>query len=72
MSFAGERMQISGQVTSLFFMGVSASGMLLPWLIGQFFESAGPYSVMVILFLAILLSLIFFALADRLSSRRCP
>jgi len=46
--------------------------MLLPWLIGQFFESAGPYSVMVILFLAILLSLIFFALADRLSSRRCP
>jgi len=70
MSFAGERTQISGQVTSLFFIGVSISGMLLPWLIGQFFESAGPYSVMVIIFLAILFSLIFFALVDRLSSRQ--
>jgi len=70
LSFAGERIQISGLVTSLFFIGVGTSGMLLPWLIGQFFESAGPYSVMVIIFLAILFSLIFFALVDRLSSRQ--
>lgn len=68
MSFAGERIHISGQVTSLFFVGVSTSGMFLPWLIGQYFESAGPYSVMVIIFLAMLLGLVFFALVDRISS----
>jgi fucose permease len=65
LSYAGERTQIFGQVTGLFFVGVSAGGMLIPWLIGQFFESAGPYSTMVILLLAILASIGLFGLIDR-------
>jgi len=69
LSYAGERTQIFGQVTSLFFVGVSAGGMLIPWLIGQFFESAGPYSTMVILLLAILASIGLFSLIDRRTSQ---
>lgn len=65
LSYAGERTQIFGQVTSLFFVGVSLGGMLIPWLIGQFFESNGPYSMMVILLLAILVSIGLFSLIDR-------
>ena len=65
LSYAGERTQIFGQVTSLFFVGVSAGGMLIPWLIGQFFVSAGPYSMMVILLLAILASIGIFNAIDR-------
>jgi len=70
LSYAGERTQIFGQVTSLFFVGVSAGGMLIPWLIGQFFESAGPYSMMVILLLAILASVGLFSLIDRRTGLR--
>lgn len=69
MSYAGERIRIIGQITSLFFVGVSAGGMLFPWLIGQFFESVSPYSAMFIILLAILFSIVFFALIDRLTRR---
>ena len=65
LSYAGERTQIFGQVTGLFFVGVSAGGMLIPWLIGQFFVAAGPYSTMVILLLAILASIGLFGLIDQ-------
>ncbi len=64
LSYAGERTQIFGQVTGLFFVGLSVGGMLIPWLIGQFFETAGPYSMMVILLLAILVSIGLFGLID--------
>ena len=31
------------------FVGASFGGMLLPWLIGQYFETVGPHSAMVIM-----------------------
>lgn len=49
LSFARETITITGQFTSLMFVGASLGGMLLPWLIGQFFETAGPHSAMVIM-----------------------
>jgi len=45
------RMRITGAVTGWFFVGASAGGMVLPWLIGQFFETVGPRATMVILFI---------------------
>jgi FHS family Na+ dependent glucose MFS transporter 1 len=49
LSLAQGRMRITGQVTGWFFVGASAGGMVLPWLIGQFFESVGPRVTIVIL-----------------------
>jgi len=49
MSFAGEVVTVTGQFTGLMFVGASLGGMLLPWLIGQFFEPLGPHSAMVIM-----------------------
>ena len=49
LSLAQGRMRITGRVTGWFLVGASAGGMVLPWLIGQLFESAGPRSTMVIL-----------------------
>ena len=49
LSLAQGRMRITGQITGWFFVGASAGGMVLPWLIGQFFESTGPRATMVIL-----------------------
>jgi FHS family Na+ dependent glucose MFS transporter 1 len=50
LSLAQGRMRITGRVTGWFFVGASAGGMVLPWLIGQLFESAGPRIVMAVLF----------------------
>jgi FHS family Na+ dependent glucose MFS transporter 1 len=51
LSLAQGRMRITGRVTGWFFVGASIGGMTLPWLIGQFFETAGPRATMVILLL---------------------
>lgn len=42
ISLAESRMTITGQVTSWFFVGASLGGMIVPWTIGQLFESIGP------------------------------
>jgi MFS transporter, FHS family, Na+ dependent glucose transporter 1 len=49
LALAQGRLRITGRVTGWFFVGASAGGMALPWLIGQFFESVGPRVTMVIL-----------------------
>jgi fucose permease len=38
---AGERLEISGRVTSWFLVGGGAGSMILPWIIGQAFVQAG-------------------------------
>lgn len=73
MSFAGEVVTVTGQFTSLMFVGASLGGMLLPWLIGQFFESAGPGSAMWIMLGSMLVCALTFALLDglhRVTARR--
>ena len=42
MLLAEHHMDITGRITSFFLVGASLGGMLIPWLIGQFFESSGP------------------------------
>ncbi len=46
ISFAQNRMNLSGKLTGIFFAGSSAGSMCLPWLVGQFFESVGPQMVL--------------------------
>lgn len=57
ISLAERRMTVTGQVTGWFFVGASAGGMLLPWLIGQFFEGVGPQVVMMVLWVDLALAL---------------
>jgi FHS family Na+ dependent glucose MFS transporter 1 len=42
LCLAEQHMRISGQITGWLLVGSSTGMMLLPWLIGQVFESAGP------------------------------
>lgn len=60
LSLAGRHMPVSGAVNSWFFGGASLGGMVLPWVIGQFFESVGPH--VVFLFVAIDLAVTFVVL----------
>lgn len=61
LSLMGRHMPISGRITGWFFMGASAGGMSLPWLIGQLFERSGPRATMVTIMLALILSAVVFA-----------
>ena len=57
MSLSGQLMVISGRVTGLFSIGNSLGAMLIPWLIGQFFDSAGPQSLSLVLIVDMILAL---------------
>ena len=54
---AGRRMNLTGFTTSLFFLGSSSGAMLIPLLIGQFFERLGPPVTMMVILLAVVLDL---------------
>jgi FHS family Na+ dependent glucose MFS transporter 1 len=57
ISLAERRMTVTGRVTGWFFVGASAGGMVLPWLIGQYFEGVGPQVVMMVLWVDLALAL---------------
>ncbi len=46
ITFAGQRMPVTGKITGYFFLGATIGAMVLPWLIGQFFETIGPQFMM--------------------------
>ena len=62
LTFAGNRMAITGRVTGYFFLGATAGGMFLPWFIGQCFEKVGPQFVVHALLTDMLLTFTVFAL----------
>ena len=66
ITFAENRMPLSGKTTSLFFVGASIGGMFFPWLIGQFYASVGPRVVPITIFItAVLLMVLFVVLAKK-------
>jgi FHS family Na+ dependent glucose MFS transporter 1 len=69
LALAQGRVRITGQMTGWFFVGASAGGMTLPWLIGQFFESVGPRATMAILFIDMLAAAGVLALVTFQSAR---
>jgi FHS family Na+ dependent glucose MFS transporter 1 len=70
MCLAQRHVRISGTVTGWFFVGASGGGMVLPWLMGQLFESVGPRSIMLVLAVDLLgAAALLVALAFRRSAR---
>jgi FHS family Na+ dependent glucose MFS transporter 1 len=57
LAVARQRMPISGRATGWFFVGSSAGGMAIPWLIGQLIEAWGPTWVFVVVFVDAVLGL---------------
>ena len=57
LAFTGDHILITGRITGLFFTGAGVSGMTIPWLIGQLFESVGPEATMVTIMINLLIVL---------------
>lgn len=62
VTWTGRRITLTGVATSWFLVGSSLSGMSLPWLIGQLFESAGPRVTMFTILADVLLGFVVFGL----------
>lgn len=60
ISLAERRMTITGQTTSLFFIGVGLGSMLIPWLMGQLIEPIGPQAAMYVVLIALIFDFLVF------------
>ena len=69
LALAQTRVRITGRMTGWFFVGASAGGMTLPWVIGQFFESVGPRITVLILLIDMLAASAVLALLTLQSAR---
>jgi len=58
MALSESRMKVTGKVTSMFFLGVSMGGIVMPMVLGQIFDYIGSYHIMVTLFATTCLGLI--------------
>ena len=65
ISFAGRHMTTTGKTTAWFFVGASSGGMIIPWLIGQWFESTGPRVTVFMILASLLLNLGMFGVIVR-------
>jgi FHS family Na+ dependent glucose MFS transporter 1 len=59
-SLAGANMAITGHVSGWLYIGAGAGGMVLPWIIGQLFESIGPVVTIQAIFIDTVLALAVF------------
>ncbi len=63
------RMKVTGKVTSLFFLGSSSGGTLVPMLLGQIFDYIGSYEIMLTMFGVTVLGLIVLILLIATSNK---
>ena len=61
LALIGRRIGATSQATAWFFVGLGAGKMTIPWTIGQFFESAGPQTLFVVMGLVLVVALALFA-----------
>jgi FHS family Na+ dependent glucose MFS transporter 1 len=57
VSYAGQRMAVTGQVTAWFSVGASLGSLVLPLAVGQFFEISGPQVLIVVLLVDLLVAI---------------
>jgi len=61
MILAEHHLNVTGRTASFFLVGASLGGMLVPWLIGQFFETTGPHATVFWILGTVILSIFAFA-----------
>ena len=62
ITFASGHMRMTGSTTGIFLVGASVGGMILPWGIGQFFESRGPGVMPLSIFITTAVTLALFGI----------
>lgn len=69
-SLAERHLSLTGKLTSIFFVGISLGGMILPFLMGQLFDAVGPRSVMWVILADVMLAMGLFVTFMAYTQRR--
>ena len=69
-TLAGQSVDLSGRLSSLILLGNSLGGMLLPAALGRIIETAGPRSMIAMIFGSLILNMLAFAAMLKLRPRR--
>ncbi len=72
LTLAEERMHVTGTIAGLFLVGAGVGGMILPWLIGQTFVEVGPWAMMAMIFVGVVLNLVMLLVFTRTSAKPGP
>lgn len=72
INYTQERMPMVSHVMAIFFIGASLGSMSLPWVIGQFFDSRGPETMIWVVGGAIVAGLAVFGWIQAHAARRMP
>jgi FHS family Na+ dependent glucose MFS transporter 1 len=69
LTFTRSFMEMSGRITSIFFVGGSIGSIVLPWIIGRYIERTGPFLIMQVLSISMFLAVLSFLVVNNLSKR---
>jgi len=72
LTLAERNTNVSGAVTSYFFVGASIGAMTIPWFMGRQFEQDGPQAIMMIVFGCLVLASIVYTLLMRQIQKAHP
>lgn len=70
ISWTGQRVPITGQITGAFLVAASLGGMSLPWIIGQLFEPVGPQVAILAILAALIGATVVFGVLVYYSERK--
>lgn len=70
ISWTGQRVPITGQITGAFLVAASVGGMSLPWIIGQLFEPVGPQVAILAILAALIGATVVFGVLVYYSERK--
>lgn len=65
LSLAEHHLNVTGKITSYFFVGASLGAMIIPWVVGQQFEVVGPLVTMMIILLCLIVATAVFGIMMR-------
>ena len=72
LTLAERNTNVSGSVTSYFFVGASIGAMTIPWFVGRQFEQNGPQAIMIIIFACLVMTSVVYGLLMRQIQRVHP
>ncbi|MEE4195353.1 MAG: MFS transporter [Anaerolineae bacterium] len=69
MTYGEQNLRLTARITSYFYIGISGANMFFSWLIAQLFDNQGPFSVMVVLSILVVVQVLLWGMISRLTMK---
>lgn len=68
-TYAEQNLRLTARITSLFYIGISGANMFFSWLIAQLFDNQGPFSIMIVLSILVVVQVILWGLIAKVTTK---